>query len=82
MVYQMPCPGKVGVFVASSYESQYQAERELQGWAAGHGYRFAAAERTFTVYGREQRPRQWVLLTRVAGAGGQLTVSGQSNTER
>ncbi len=82
MVYQMPCPGKEGVFVASSYESRDQAERELHGWAAGHGYRFAAAERTFTVYGREQRPRQWVLLTRAVGAGGQPAVSGQLNTER
>lgn len=64
MVYQMPCPGKAGIFVASSHETQDQAEQELQGWAAGHGYRFAAAERTFTVYGHEQQPRQWVLLER------------------
>jgi len=69
MVYQMPCPGKdgvlkEGVFVASSYESQDQAERELQGWAAGNGYRFAGAERTFIVYGREQQPRHWVLMQR------------------
>ena len=71
MVYQMPCPGKEGVFVASSYQSPEQAERELQGWAAGHGYRFAPADRTFVVYGREQQPRQWVLLERVAGANGQ-----------
>ena len=71
MVYQMPCPGKDGtleesIFVASSYEGHEQAQQELQGWAAGHGYRFAAADRTFTVYGHEQQPRQWVLLKRAA----------------
>lgn len=88
MVYQMPYPGKEGVFVASSYQSQDQAQRELQSWAAGHGYRFAAADRTFTVYGHEQQPRQWVLLTQVAAThgqssfGGQSSFSGQSNTER
>ncbi len=77
MVYQMPCPGKKGVFVASSYEGQEQAQRELQGWAAGHGYRFASSERTFTVYGHEQQPRQWVLLTRTTGARGQSHISEQ-----
>ncbi len=64
MVYQMPCPGKASVFVASSCEGQEQAECELQGWAVGNGYRFAASDRTFTVYGREQQPRQWVLMQR------------------
>lgn len=63
MVYRMPCPGK-GIFVASSYPNSDQADRELQGWAAGNGYRFAAAPRLFTVYGHEQQPRQWVLLER------------------
>lgn len=70
MVYQMPCPGKAGVFVASSYESREQAQRELQGWAAGNGYRFAAAERTFTVYGHQQQPRLWVLLERSSEKSG------------
>ncbi len=69
MVYQMPCPGKDGVlkasvFVASSYESQEQARRELENWAAGNGYLLAEAPRTFTVYGHEQQPRQWMLLER------------------
>jgi hypothetical protein len=69
MVYQMPCPGKDGglkesVFVASSYESQEQARRELKHWAAGNGYLLAEAPRTFTVYGCEQQPRQWVLMQR------------------
>ena len=63
MVYRMPCPGK-GVFIASSDPSPDGADRELQGWAAGNGYRFAAAPRLFTVYGREQQPRQWVLMQR------------------
>lgn len=64
MVYQMPCPGSKGVFVASSEPNAEQAHRELQGWAAGNGYRLAAAARAFTVYGRDQQPRQWVLLER------------------
>jgi hypothetical protein len=69
MVYQMPCPGKDGVlkesvFVASSYQSQAQAQRELERWAAGNGYLLAEAPRTFTVYGHEQQPRQWMLLKR------------------
>ena len=64
MVYRMPCPGKEGLFVASSYLNYDQAHRELLGWAAGNGYRFAESERMFTVYGREQQPRQWVLLER------------------
>jgi hypothetical protein len=69
MVYQMPCPGKNGgltasAFVASSYQSQNQAQHELESWAAGNGYCYAEATRTFTVYGREQQPRQWVLMQR------------------
>ena len=63
MVYQMPCPGK-GAFVASSDPNKDLASRELQGWAAQNGYLFGSAGRTFTVYGSEQRPRQWVLLER------------------
>ena len=70
MVYQMPCPGKEGVFVASSYLNADQAHRELQGWAAENGFRYAKAERTFMVYGREQQPRQWVLLKRSGQQGG------------
>ena len=62
MVYRMPCPGK-GIFVASSDPNPDGANRELEGWAAGNGYHFAAAPR-FTVYGREQQPRQWMLLER------------------
>ncbi len=62
MVYQMPCPGSKGVFVASSEPNPDHARQELQGWAAGNGYRLAEAARAFTVYGRDQQPRQWVLL--------------------
>ena len=64
MVYQMPCPGSKGIFVASSYANPDQAQQELQGWAAGNGYRFAGADRAFTVYGHDQQPRQWVLMER------------------
>ncbi len=67
MVYQMPCPGK-GAFVASSDLNKDQARREMQGWAAQNGYLFAGAGRTFTVYGHEQRPREWVLLEQVTAA--------------
>ena len=66
MVYQMPCPGKEGVFVASSHANENQAYHELYGWAAGHGYHLADATHAFTVYGQEQQPRQWVLLERAA----------------
>ena len=66
MVYQMPCPGKNGVFVASSIPSPEQALQELQHWAAGNGYRIAAVRRSFTVYSAEQQPREWVLLERAA----------------
>lgn len=75
MVYQMPCPGKKSVFVASSNANSDQAHRELQGWAAGNGYCLAAAERSFMVYGHEQRPRKWVLLERAG-------LSLRSNTGR
>lgn len=64
MVYQMPCPGKEGIFAASSFPHPEQAHRELMGWAAGNGYRLAEIQRSFTVYGREQQPREWVLLER------------------
>ena len=68
MVYQMPCPGKTGVFVASSDPNEDQAHQELLGWAETNGYRFAQkSARTFTVYGSEQQPRQWVLLERAKG---------------
>ena len=67
MIYQMPCPGKEGVFVASSYPNEDQAHQELRGWAVGNGYHFAEAKHTFMVYGLEQQPRQWVLLERAAG---------------
>lgn len=66
MVYQMPCPGKESIFIASSFPKPEQALRDLQGWAAGNGYRLAAIERSFTVYGQNQQPREWVLLERVA----------------
>ena len=66
MVYQMPCPGSKGVFVASSYPNPDQAQQDLQTWATGNGYRFAEAARTFTVYGRDQQPRQWLLLERAS----------------
>ena len=75
MVYQMPCPGSKGVFVASSEPHPDRAHQELLGWAAGNGYRFADAARAFTVYGRDQQPRQWVLLE-------QAGVSQPSNTGR
>ena len=65
MVYQMPCPGHEGVFVASSDLNEDQAQRELQQWARANGYRLAEAQQKFTVYGSEQRTRQWVLLERV-----------------
>ncbi len=64
VVYQMPCPGKNGVFVASSIPSPEQALQELQHWAAGNGYRIAAVRRSFTVYSGERQPREWVLLER------------------
>ncbi|MGI4787481.1 MAG: hypothetical protein ACRYFS_01380 [Janthinobacterium lividum] len=64
MVYQMPCPGKSRIFVASSFSNEDQAHQELTGWASGNGYQFAGPDRTFTVYGCEQRPRQWVLMER------------------
>ncbi len=66
MIYQMPCPGKARVFVASSAPGEEQARLELQRWASGSGYRYSQAERTFTVYGAEQQPRQWVLLERAS----------------
>lgn len=75
MVYQMPGPGSKGVFVASSEPNPDQARQELQGWAAGNGYRMAEAARAFTVYGRDQQPRQWVLLERAG-------VSARSETGR
>lgn len=64
MVYQMPGPGRKSVFVASSDANSESARLELNGWALGNGYHLAPAPRTYTVYGREQRPRQWVLLER------------------
>ena len=75
MVYQMPCPGSKGVFAASSEPNPEQARQDLQDWAAGNGYRIADAARAFTVYGRDQQPRQWVLLE-------QAGVSARSNTGR
>ncbi len=75
MVYQMPCPGSKGVFAASSEPNPDLARQELQGWAVGNGYRFAEAARAFTVYGRDQQPRQWVLLE-------QAGVSARSDTAR
>ena len=64
MIYQMPGPGRKSVFVASSDMNSEAAQSELTGWARGNGYRVIPAPRTFTVYGREQRTRQWVLLER------------------
>ena len=64
MVYRMPCPGKESMFIASSFSQPEQALKDLQGWAAGNGYRLAAVERSFTVYGLNQQPREWVLLER------------------
>ena len=64
MVYQMPCPGSKGIFAASSEPNPEQAYQDLKAWAAGNGYRLAEAARAFTVYGRDQQPRQWVLLER------------------
>lgn len=75
MVYQMPGPGSQGVFAASSDANPDQARQELQDWAAGNGYRIADAARAITVYGRDQQPRQWVLLE-------QAEVSRQSSTGR
>jgi|GEM_PF-1114010 len=75
MVYQMPCPGKGKMFIASSFPQPEQALRDLQGWAAGNGYRLAAIERSFSVYGCDQQPRHWVLLERSA-------VSRPSETSR
>jgi hypothetical protein len=78
MIYQMPCPGKEGVFVASSYLNEDQAHRELRGWAAGNGYRLAEIERFFTVYGREQQPRQWVLLERGEKSNGSESLGSEN----
>ena len=75
MVYQMPCPGSKGVFAASSEPNPEQARQDLQDWAAGNGYRVAEAARAFTVYGRDQQPRQWVLLERAG-------ISARSGTGR
>ncbi len=69
MVYQMPGPGRKNVFVASSDANSESAQREVTGWAQGNGYCLAPAPRTYTVYGREQRPRRWMLLERGEDAG-------------
>ena len=81
MVYQMPCPGSKGIFVASSEPNPDRAQQELQGWAAGNGYRLADAARAITIYGRDQQRRQWVLLEQ-AGVSRQSSVSARSNTGR
>jgi len=68
MVYQMPCPGKEKMFIASSFPQPEQALRDLQGWAAGNGYRLGANERSFTVYSRDRQPHEWMLLERGAAS--------------
>jgi hypothetical protein len=89
MVYQMPCPGSKGVFAASSEPNSDLARQELQGWAEGNGYQLDAAARTFTVYGRDQQPRQWVLLERAYSekqsrrkSRAEGAISARSNTAR
>ena len=66
MVYQMPYADQARVFAASSVENETQARQELELWASGHGYQIARAARTFTIFGRDAQPREWVLLERPA----------------
>lgn len=66
MVVQLPYPDKSHVFVASNAENEEQADREVRLWAAGHNYQRQRADRTFTIYKPNVRPREWVLLERAA----------------
>ncbi len=68
MVLQMPSADKARVFAASSAENEEQARQEVRRWASGHGYRPAATDRTFTIYGQDGLAREWVLLERGTGA--------------
>lgn len=65
MVYQMPCPDRAHVFVASSVENEEQARKEVRAWARGNGYK-EASDRTFTTFQGGLRSREWTLLERGA----------------
>ncbi len=64
MVFEMPCPDKQFVFVASTLEDETQADTEITSWADSHGYRTPKLDQVYTVYTNVSPVREWRLLER------------------
>ena len=64
MVFEMPCPDKRFVFVASTLEDQQQADTEITTWASSHGYRTPPEDQVFTIFSKVTAVREYRLLER------------------
>lgn len=64
MVFEMPCPDKSLVFVASTLEDQRQADTEITSWASSHGYRTPPEDKVFTIFNSVSAIREYRLLER------------------
>lgn len=66
MVFEMPCPDKRMLFVASDVEDRTQADQEIVQWATLHGYRVPQSDQVYMIYQNRRLLQDWRLLERCA----------------
>ena len=64
MVYEMPCPDRRFVFVASTMKDANQADSEVTTWASSHGYREPKTDQVYTVFTKVLEAHEWHLMER------------------